>query len=415
MFYKAELQKKNAIKLDQKLKEYGIPEFMWKFFRAKIKSKAAALKYLSMIKNFLLYTLENNLIQKTEISTLEPQDFNNIMAEDITEYLEIQEMNGVSPTTLNTKKNVLRSFWNYLARLSETNIDRDFFEDVTYEGISSSNENVIEKFPLQSELDEMESKILKISNDFTRNRNLTIFNILKGTGLRKSELIGLDIQNVCLNAEIPYIKVIGKGKYREENIVGLHGQVVKTTSGLIAVQIDGMYNAASSNGLYWFKRSELDIIRDESEDNKMTGFSKVAIVNLVDDYNKKDYGFALYDEDINEIVKYDTNHPLYLIVNARGKDNRVLGILKEIKTVKEYGKGVTAQVVGVVNMNAYNARIDKENRQKEIAKQKASIEKELKSEIEKMNNIALYEKMAKEHPENPRLAELVSALKELGE
>ena len=147
----------------------------------------------------------------------------------------------------------------------------------------------------------------------------------------------------------------------------------------------------------------------------MTGFSKVAIVNLVDDYNQKDYGFALYDEDINEIVKYDTNHPLYLIVNARGKDNKVVGILKEIKTVEEYGKGVTAQVVGVVNMNAYNARIDEENRQKEIAKQKASIEKKLKSEIEKMNNIALYEKMAKEHPENPRLAELVNALKELGE
>lgn len=159
----------------------------------------------------------------------------------------------------------------------------------------------------------------------------------------------------------------------------------------------------------------LSVEKVESEDNKMTGFNKVAIVNLVDDYNKKDYGFALYDEDINEIVKYDTNHPLYLIVNARGKDNRVLGILKEIKTVEEYGKGVTAQVVGVVNMNAYNARIDEENRQKEIAKQKASIEKELKSEIEKMNNIALYEKMAKEHPENPRLTELVNALKELGE
>ena len=111
----------------------------------------------------------------------------------------------------------------------------------------------------------------------------------------------------------------------------------------------------------------------------MTGFRKVAIVNLVDDCNKKDYGFALYDKDINEIVKYDTNHPLYLVVNARWKDNRVLGILKEIKTVEAYGKCVTAQVVGVVNMNAYNARIDEENRQKEIAKQKASIEKELKS------------------------------------
>lgn len=213
------------------------------------------------------------------------------------------------------------------------------------------------------------------------------------------------------------VKVVytDKRKYKEEDIVGQCGQVIKTTGDSIAVQIDGMYNAASSNGLYWFSRSELNIIRDESENNKMTGFSKVAIVNLVDDYNKKDYGFALYDEDMNEIVKYDTNHPLYVVVNARGKDNRVLGILKAIKTVEEYGKGVTAQVVGVVNMNAYNTRIDEENRQKEIAKQKASIEKELKSEIEKMNNVALYEKMAKEHPENPRLAELVKALKELGE
>lgn len=30
----------------------------------------------------------------------------------------------------------------------------------------------------------------------------------------------------------------------------------------------------------------------------MAEFNKVAIVNLVDDYNKKDYGFALYDKDM---------------------------------------------------------------------------------------------------------------------
>lgn len=160
----------------------------------------------------------------------------------------------------------------------------------------------------------------------------------------------------------------------------------------------------------------LSVEKVESEDNKMTGFSKVAIVNLVEDYSKKDYGFALYEDEWNLIVEKDpSKHPVYVVVNARGKDNRVLGIVKELMTVEEYGKNVTAQVVGVVNMDGYNARIDEENRLKEIAKQKASIEQELKSEIEKMNNIALYEKMAKEHPENPRLAELVNALKELGE
>lgn len=160
----------------------------------------------------------------------------------------------------------------------------------------------------------------------------------------------------------------------------------------------------------------LSVEKVESEDNKMTGFEYVAIVNLVEDYSKKDYGFALYEDEWNLIVEKDpSKHPVYVVVNARGKDNRVLGIVKELMTVEEYGKNVTAQIVGVVDMDGYNARIDEENRLKEIAKQKASIEKELKSEIDKMNNIALYEKMAKEHPENPRLAELVNALRELGE
>lgn len=78
-----------------------------------------------------------------------------------------------------------------------------------------------------------------------------------------------------------------KRQYKKEDIVGRYGQVVKTTGDSIAVQIDGMYNAASSNGLYWFSRSELNIIKDESEDNKMTGFEHVAIVNLVKDYSKR--------------------------------------------------------------------------------------------------------------------------------
>lgn len=144
-------------------------------------------------------------------------------------------------------------------------------------------------------------------------------------------------------------------------------------------------------------------------------YKNIAIVHIVGDYNNKDYGFALYDEEKELINKSDVNYPVYLVVNARGKDNKVLGKLKEIKTVEEYGKGVTAQVVGVVNMDAYNKRVAEEVRLKEIEKQRKDIEKELKTEIEKLNNIALYEKMAKEHPENPRLAELVSALKELGE
>lgn len=141
----------------------------------------------------------------------------------------------------------------------------------------------------------------------------------------------------------------------------------------------------------------------------MTGFNRVAIVNLLEDYSKKDYGFALYETEFRILSSRDL-----VVVNARGKDNRVLGIVKEIMTLEEYGKGVNAQVVAVVNMDAYNARIEEENKAREVVKKKAAIEKELEEEINKRKTVEFYEEMANKYSDNPRLAELVAELKRLG-
>ena len=143
----------------------------------------------------------------------------------------------------------------------------------------------------------------------------------------------------------------------------------------------------------------------------LTGFKHVAIVNLLEDYNKKDYGFALYEPELRLL---ESGHSM-VVVNPRGKNNRKLGTVKEIMTVEEYGKGVTAQVVGVVNMNGYITRVEEENRLKELAKKKAAIEKELEAEINKRKSVEYYEEMAKKYSDNPKLAELVAELKGLGE
>ena len=157
----------------------------------------------------------------------------------------------------------------------------------------------------------------------------------------------------------------------------------------------------------------LSVEKIESEDIKMEGFKNVAIVNLLDDYSKKDYGFALYDNELG-MIQTMANYPAMVVVNARGKDNRVLGIVKEFMPVEEYGKSVTAQVVGVVNMDGYIARVEEENRLKELAKKKAAIEKELEAEINKRKSVEYYEEMAKKYSDNPKLAELVAELKGLG-
>lgn len=93
----------------------------------------------------------------------------------------------------------------------------------------------------------------------------------------------------------------------------------------------------------------------------MTGYDLVAIVNLLEDCNKKDYGFALYKEEY-ELLRTAKLENTLVVVNARSKNRRVLGKVKEILSLKEYGKNPTAQVVGVANMDAYAKRKEEEER-----------------------------------------------------
>lgn len=108
----------------------------------------------------------------------------------------------------------------------------------------------------------------------------------------------------------------------------------------------------------------------------MTGYDLVAIVNLLEDCNKKDYGFALYKEEY-ELLRSANLENTLVVVNARSKDRRVLGKVKEILSLEEYGKRPTAQVVGVVNMDAYAKRKEEEDRIDRIKRINRLIDKKL--------------------------------------
>lgn len=231
MCYKIDMQNKNAEKLNRKLNELNLPIYMRKYFTVKIESKAGALNYLGVITDLLNWFIEQKLINKSNISNIEPSDFNEVMAEDITLYLKTKEQNGMSPTTLETRKNIIRSFWNYISRVKGTEISDKFFDDVNYKGISSGN-NLIKKFPTELQLKDMEEKIMWKKDIPVRNRNIVIFTVLKGTGLRESELAGLDLSDLHLEEDMPYITILGKGKYREaENRI-----VYVTKSAVVALK-----------------------------------------------------------------------------------------------------------------------------------------------------------------------------------
>lgn len=217
-----------------------------------------------------------------------------------------------------------------------------------------------------------------------------------------------EYESNLLNKRVRVINTGYKKSYKK--LLNLYGVVERGSSGsTVGVRIDGVTNKSSSYGVFWFRSNEIEIMEEE----KMEGFKAVAIVNLLDDYNKKDYGFALYDA---EYALLSSDGEELVVVNARGKDNRVLGKIKEIVSLESYGEGVTAQVVGIVNMNGYNTRIAEEKRQEEVRKQRAKIEKEFKERLDKLKDAEYYARMAKEYADkDPELVKLVEQLKELGE
>ena len=231
MCYKIEVQNKNAEKLNRKLDELNLPIYMRKYFTVKIESKAGALNYLGVIVDLLNWFIKEKLIDKTNISDIEPSDFTDIMAEDITLYLKTKEQNGMSPTTLETRKHIISSFWDYMSRVRGTEIKDGFFKDVTYKGIPSGN-NLTKKLPTEKQLNDMEEKIMWKKDIPVRNRNIAIFRVLRGTGIRESELAGLDLTDLHLDEEMPYITILGKGVYREmqNRTVYLSGSALKALS-----------------------------------------------------------------------------------------------------------------------------------------------------------------------------------------
>lgn len=226
MGYKDEVQKKDAEKLQKKFEKDNVSAFIQTYF-INIKSKKGAINYYIAIKDLLLWLMDKKIINKTSLEDITPEDFYEVESEDVTLYLDNKEQSGMSPTTLETRKNIFSSFWKYLKRTKKCPVKENIIADVSYKGISSNN-NLIKKFPSETQLKNMEDKIKKKKDEFIRVRNLIILRVLKGTGLRESELAGLNINKLYLDEEIPYIKVLRKGAYREieEKDVYLTGDAV---------------------------------------------------------------------------------------------------------------------------------------------------------------------------------------------
>lgn len=221
MCYKAEIQKKNEEKLQKKFDKDNVPMFIQEAVILRIASRDARLNAWATVRNMLLWMIERGFIKKNSISEIEEEDLNKIIPMQMMKYMEhLLNEEGIARTTFVTKKNILSSFWGKLQ-------ERHYVRDNVVALVDSSefrqvktNRQKMEKLPLEEEIAEMLKSIESQPDNFLRIRNKCILRILYGTGLRISELVGLDVEDVILDeskldkrSPRPYILVISKGNY----------------------------------------------------------------------------------------------------------------------------------------------------------------------------------------------------------
>ena len=207
MIYKEELQQIKRAKIEVLLKDNNYPEDLANFFRySSVKSQVCLLGYFSSINNFLNWCKQEEIFENFN-------DIRNVKPSHVVKYLNGLIDNGYKNSTVVTIQNQLSSFFNYL--VEEDLIDKSPILKRNKKLFQLKKKKDTTKLPKKEDLDVLSKSLNEIANVNSRVKYSAIYRFLLGSGLRESELCGLDMNDLHLESDYPYVEVIRKGAYSE--------------------------------------------------------------------------------------------------------------------------------------------------------------------------------------------------------
>ena len=215
MCYKEEKHRHLSIKLSEKLND--VPEFIADFFD---RYKSAATKNCNWgyIRDLLVWLMDKKYIKKDDIAEITTEDMNNLSSKHIIKYLNDLK-DGISGRknsidSIRTKKNVFSSFWNYM--FLNKYVDDNIIRHIPGYLYKSEITQKVVVVPTDEQVDNFLCRLTDGNgNEFNIIRNLAIVKLIMGSGVRSEELINLDMKDLYLDEEKPYIMVLGKGKIEQ--------------------------------------------------------------------------------------------------------------------------------------------------------------------------------------------------------
>ncbi len=215
MCYKEEKHKVISIKLEEQLQD--VPNFISDFFD-RYKSAATKKCNWGYIKALLQWLIDKRYIEKNSISEITEDDMKRISSNHVVKYLnDLKSGIGMKKNTLDsicTKKNVFSAFWNYM--FVNKFVDDNVIRHIPGHLYKSEITQKEVKVPTEEQLNDFIRRLNDgNNNEFNIIRNHTIVEVILGSGIRSEELINLDLNDLHLNEQKPYIMILGKGKIEQ--------------------------------------------------------------------------------------------------------------------------------------------------------------------------------------------------------
>ncbi len=194
------------------------------------------------------------------------------------------------------------------------------------------------------------------------------------------------------------VVVTGPGNYKGRYI-GRSGEVYSVYSTSIGVRLDNLPNKNSGYGVFYFKATELiheetTEIKEDKNMQKLTNFVNVAEISFLDEKVAfRTYKYANYDPDI-------AIGDLCVVMSA----HHGMGLAEVVDLKQTPAEDLYREIVCKVDATKFYARVEQR-------KKSAELKARMQERAKQLQDIVLYQTLAKEDPE---MQELLDAFKALG-
>ncbi len=282
-----------------------LPKFVTTYFRGIENSCAPTtrLEYARDIHSFFQYLCSvNPSLKDKELTDISLDILNCLEAEDFEEYLEYMkfyEKDGRefmnNERALKRKLTALRGLYNYLYKNDK--VDNNAILKVDMPKIHSktivrleANEvvNFLDNVEYGSQLTESQKKRHKKS----KSRDLALLTLMLGTGIRVSECVGLDINDVDFDNE--RIKIVRKGGY--EAFVYFGDEARDALEAYLEERKKIITKEGHENALFLSNQNRRITVRSVENLVKKYSSSVTPLKKITPHKLRSTYGTALYQE-----------------------------------------------------------------------------------------------------------------------